>query len=227
MGKSYLTESHAERIRIIPGVKDLAKFSFVGGGVSRGDNEAFPLIIAVDSSWFRMHELDFLEGKRFDEKDEGLNVCVLGGVAKATLFPNESAENQTIFINGEGYKIIGVTEDKGQEQSPFSMQSLSNVAYIPLSTIQSTQDNVQIDRIFIETEPNYNPESLIANIESVLAKSSFQTTVFCPHPRGSSQNDLPGYGDSRHPRHRIDQHRPLCRRNRHHGDHVDVRRRAN
>ncbi|MCB0824906.1 MAG: ABC transporter permease [Armatimonadetes bacterium] len=171
MGKSYLTETHAEQISTLPGVKNLAKFSFAGGGVTRGENEAFPLVIAVDSNWFQMHQLDFVEGTPFTSTEDGKKVCVLGGVAKSSLFPDENAASQSVTINGEEFEIIGVTEDKGQEQSPFSMQSLSNVAYIPLSTIQSTQDNVQIDRIFIETEPDYNPESLIASIESVLAKS--------------------------------------------------------
>lgn len=171
MGKSFLTESHAEQISQLPGVKNLAKFSFAGGGVTRAENEAFPLVIAVDSNWFSMHQLDYVEGNPFSQNEFGENVCVLGGVAKASLFPDETAVGQSVTINGEEYRIMGVTEDKGQEQSPFSMQSLSNVAYIPLSTIQKSQDNVQIDRIFVETQPDYNPEDLIVSIESVLSKS--------------------------------------------------------
>lgn len=170
-GKSFLTDESAESLKVVEGVLNTATFSFVGGFITYKEKEAYPLLIGASPEWFDMYKIKLQSGSLYDEKTSNDPICVIGSVAKEQLFGAEEAVGKTVDINEREYKIVGVTEDKKSENSIFSMQSLANVVYIPIQAVQANEEDVQIDRIFVQVSPQVKPKDLISSVERKLSES--------------------------------------------------------
>lgn len=175
VGKSFLTEQNAEDIAAINGIRRVSKFSFAGGGIQAGDQDAYPIIIGTTPEWFQMQPATLAEGRTFTPEDGSAPICVIGSVAAHALFPNESAVGKEVQINGESFRVIGVLQDGKAESSPFSAFSLVNVVYLPLSHLQATQQNVQIDRILVQIDQTVEPRALVEQINQALGQRLQET----------------------------------------------------
>ncbi|QYK53198.1 MAG: ABC transporter permease [Fimbriimonadaceae bacterium] len=169
-GKSFLTEENASDVAALPGVKQVAQFSFAGGGIQSGEMDAYPIIIGATPSWFNMQPSKLAEGNYFTTDNELEAVCVLGSIAAEELFPNKNAVGQTVTINGEKFKVTGVIKDEKAESSPFSAFSLVNVVYIPIAHIRKNESNVQVDRILIQIDNKAEPKQLVASVSQTLGQ---------------------------------------------------------
>lgn len=167
-GMSWFEEQDRERLQQVPGVKRVAMFSFVGGGIAAGEEEAYPLLIAATPEWFEMHDANLDKGRLYTDSDR--DVVILGEVAKNSLFGEESAIGQTVLINDKEYEVIGVTESQEQSQSMFSMTSLQNVAYIPFHALKADQPSLQIHRFMIQSDPAADPDQLVPALEAKLGE---------------------------------------------------------
>ena len=167
-GASYLKEEDAARLRSVPGVIRTACWTFVGGGIRREGKSAPVILVASTPSWFQMHPMEMQEGTVFgDTKDR---VCVIGSIAKETLFKDKPALGQTVTINTSDYKVIGVTKDKKQSSSLFSMGSFQNIVYIPYHVLKKLEPASQTDRIMIQVDPSVEPKALIAKLDAKYAE---------------------------------------------------------
>lgn len=169
-GQSYLKESHAESLERLNGVVETALLTFAGGGVRKGNTEAFPFVIACSPEWFSVRPVQLAEGAVF-EKAESRHVVVLGQIAKEELFGKASAVGQSVTVSGKSYKVVGVTKETTSGSSLFAMQGFENVAYIPYETLKKENPATQIDRIFLKTAPDVEPKSLVDSVTSELGKS--------------------------------------------------------
>lgn len=167
-GQSWYKEEDRDRLRDVSGVKDVAIFSFAGGGIRAGEKESYPLIIAATPEWFGMHKMRLKEGSLYSRENQG-DVVVLGGVAAQELFGEQSAVGKSIEINQHTFQVIGVTEDKQAEQSLFSFQSFSNVAYYPFEVHKKISERPQIDRFIIQADYAADPVNLVPSLEAALA----------------------------------------------------------
>ncbi len=167
-GMSWFEESDRDRLLEVPGVKQVAMFSFVGGGIAAGDEEAYPLLIAATPEWFEMHDANLEKGRLYTDSDQ--NVVILGEVAKESLFGKESAIGKKVLINDVEYEVVGVTESREQTQSMFSMTSLQNVAYIPFRTLKAAEPSLQIHRFMIQCDPAAEPDQLVSALEAKLGE---------------------------------------------------------
>lgn len=170
-GQSWFKEHHADEIRRIKGVDKVAMLTFAGGGVRFKDKDAFPMVIACTPDWFQVRKVDMLEGRTFGNTDGAADSVVLGQTAKEILFGSNSAIGQSVYINGRVFRVAGVTKEKLAGQSMFSMQGFQNVAYIPFQTMKTMSPNMQIDRIIVKTKPEFEPRSLVKNVESTFAET--------------------------------------------------------
>lgn len=169
LGISYLEEQDIARIQKVPGVRRAIPVCFVGSGiVAQEIRSPTILVVATKPDWFSIRNSIFAHGRPFrpDEKNE--RVCVLGSVAAEKLFPNVSALDKTISYNGADFRVVGVTADPGGEGNIFSQGSFENMAFFPYELIKKAQPQAQIDRIFVQTEPEREPKSLVAAVEKVL-----------------------------------------------------------
>lgn len=171
-GQSFLKASHAERLRREPGVVRAATLTFAGGGVRRGEKEAYPVTIAASPEWFSMHRLNIAEGSVFGPSNSDEDVAVLGSIAKEQLFGSESAVGKSVEINGRNYRVVGVSQEKrkGANQGLFSMFGFENVVYVPFQRLQALNPTMQIDRIMVQSDPNAEPKALKQGLEDALGE---------------------------------------------------------
>lgn len=169
LGISYLEEQDIERIRKIPGVRRAIPVSFVGSGLTAGETRSpTTLVVATKPGWFSIRNSSFKAGRAFSAAESGALVCVLGSVAAEKLFPDGDALGQTLTYNRRPYKVIGVTAERESEGNIFSQGSFENMAFFPYELIRKSQPQAQIDRIFVQTEPDREPKSLVAAVEKSL-----------------------------------------------------------
>ena len=167
-GQSWYREEDAARLSKIPGVRTVAVLSFAGGAVKAGEKEEYPFIIACTPNWFGIHNAELAEGRFFTDADT--EVAIIGSVARKTLFGEGEALGQTIQINGQDLKVVGILQSEDQEQSLFSVGSFQNVAYLPYKTHKAAADSVQIDRLMIQSDPSVDPASLVEASEQALGE---------------------------------------------------------
>lgn len=169
-GLSYLREEDVARVRQVPGVVRAAPLTFVGGSIKfEGKDSPSTLIVAAGSDWFKVRPVSLAEGRAFGPRDESERVVVIGSIARQKLFGEASAVGKKVTINGEAYQVIGVTQDKGGEESLFSMGSFENFATIPFARLGADGSDPQLHRIMVQTDPNVEPKNVMQGVESVLA----------------------------------------------------------
>lgn len=170
-GQSYLEPKHAKALEQQPGVVQAAMLTFIGGGISFGGQQAFPVLIAATPNWFEMHPTELKEGRVYQASDAQKRVAVIGGVAARKFFNKESALGKRVTINGADYEVIGVTQDEESENSLFSMGGFQNVVYIPFDQFRAASPDAQIDRIMVQSEPDAEPKALVQRLDQTLGKS--------------------------------------------------------
>ena len=169
-GLSFLKEEDATRVKSVPGVVRATPLTFAGGGIRRGATEAFPITIATTPDWFLIRPVQMQGGRTFTWDEENQDVCVIGSIAKETLFGAKEAIGQTVFYNRRAYRIVGVTKDKKNNQSLFSMGSFENVVYFPYHTLKREIPDLQTHRIMIQTAPEADPKALVKSIDAVIGE---------------------------------------------------------
>ncbi len=170
-GISYLRDSDVARVRKVPGVLRASPLMFVGGGIRHGGKESqSTFIVAAGPDWFQIHQSKLAEGRYFTEAEEHEPVCVIGSIAKESLFAGEPALGKIVTVNGSNYKIVGVTQDPKAEDSLFSMGGFENMAYLPYEYARDTVPNPQLNRIMIEMNPHVDPTDLVSSIRKALLK---------------------------------------------------------
>lgn len=168
-GLSYLRDSDIERVCKVPGVVRAAPLMFVGGGIKHGANQSqSTFIIAAGADWFQIHRSKLAEGRFFTASESHEPVCVIGSIAKESLFGNAPALGQTVQVNGVNYKIVGVTEDPKSEDSLFSMGGFENIAYLPYDFVRDSVPNPELNRIMIQSAPDIDPKDLVGNVRRAL-----------------------------------------------------------
>ncbi|MEA2552586.1 MAG: putative transport system permease protein [Fimbriimonadaceae bacterium] len=169
-GISFLNEKEAERVRTVPGVVRATPLTFAGGGIRRDKKEAFPITIATTPDWFQIRPVQMQAGRTFDWNEEQSDVCVVGSIAKESLFGKENAIGQKVFYNKRPYTIVGVTQDKKSSQSLLSMGGFENVVYFPYHALKREIPNLQTHRIMIQTAPDVEPKALVKRIDDLLGQ---------------------------------------------------------
>lgn len=169
-GSSYLKEEDAQRLARVPGVLQSAPWSFVGGGIRNGKKTATSILVSTTDAWFRMRPTRLAEGRVFGPQDDQSDVCVIGSVARHELFGDASAVGKVVTVNGRGYRIIGVTQDKKSEQSLFSMGGFENLVYLPYHRLKRLQPDLQTHRLMVQISSTAEPKALVKRLDAELGK---------------------------------------------------------
>jgi putative ABC transport system permease protein len=170
IGISHLEREDISRIRGLSGVREAVPFSFVGSGLASGERRSpAAMVVATQPEWFAMRKAAFREGRGILPEERQAYVCVLGSLVAERLFPEGGAVGRTVSQSGREYKVVGVTEDpKGS--SIFSQGSFENFAILPFETVAALQEKAQINRIFIQTDPEKEPKQLVGAVERTLGQ---------------------------------------------------------
>lgn len=171
LGISNLEEQDIERIKKLPGVRGAIPVSFVGSGLtSKGERSPTTLIVATKPEWFQMRASKFRAGRAFKPEETLQRKVVLGSISADRLFPKGNAIGQHVDFNGTPYEVVGVTDDPESTNNIFSQGGFENMAFFPYELIRKSQKGAQINRIFVQTEPDREPKSLVASVDKVLGE---------------------------------------------------------
>jgi putative ABC transport system permease protein len=171
LGISALEEQDVGRIGGLPGVRRAVPVTFVGSGLAAGEERSpTTLIVATRPDWFALRDSKFREGRPLRPEDSLRAVCVLGSIAADRLFPKGAAVGRRVTYGGESFEVVGVTRDEASANSIFSQGGFENLAFLPYAFIRQGKEKAQIDRIFVQTEPDREPKSLVAAVERTLGE---------------------------------------------------------
>lgn len=169
-GGSYLKEEDAGRLAKVDGVVRTTPWTFVGGGIRNGDKTAASILVATTPAWFAMRDEKLEAGRTFRPEEAKSDVCVIGSVARKSLFGTGDAIGKKVTINGHSFTVVGVTQDQKSEQSLFSMGGFQNLVYIPYHRQKQLQPDMQTDRVMVQIRPEVEPRALIKRLDAVLAQ---------------------------------------------------------
>lgn len=169
-GGSYLKEEDAARLAKVDGVVRTTPWTFVGGGIRNGKKTAASILVATTPAWFAMRDEQLEAGRTFRPEEAKADVCVIGSVARKSLFGDGDAIGKPVTINGHAFRVVGVTRDQKSEQSLFSMGGFQNLVYIPYHRQKQLQPDMQTDRVMVQIRPEAEPKALIQRLDAVLAQ---------------------------------------------------------
>src|SRR5512140_2671200 len=151
-----LTLSDAEALRdqfAAPSVEAVAPALQGSGTVSFGGEQTSPQILGVTPDYFQVRNYTITEGEFITEEHMlgRASVVLLGPEVAKTLFGHsDGVTGETVRIEGQPFRVIGVLQSKGGG----SFGSQDNVVIVPFTTAQtrlirrSTSDRVDI--IFVQ-----------------------------------------------------------------------------
>lgn len=144
-----LTIDDAEALRRLPQVEASMPVAFGNARVEHDQRGRRVLIYGVTSEMPRVWQFGVRQGRFLPKGDprHGSAVAVLGMRVKRELFGEESPLGERIRIGGRPFRVIGVTEPKGQ----FLNFDLDDTVFIPVSTAMrlfNRDDLIEIDVVY-------------------------------------------------------------------------------
>ena len=151
-----LTLGDAEALRdqfAAPSVEAVAPALQGNGTVSFGGEQTSPQLLGVTPEYFQVRNYNITEGEFITEEHMlgRASVVLLGPEVATTLFGHsDGVTGETVRIEGQPFRVIGVLESKGGG----SFGSQDNVVLVPFTTAQtrlirrSTSDRVDV--IFVQ-----------------------------------------------------------------------------
>ena len=163
--EEYFHESDIEDLSKIEGVSKVeipqgigAGFTFSAAAITYFDKETYGFI---DS--FNNKQLDVIEGRGYEAKEEDNKVIILSYTEAEYLFDNvENAIGKGVTIANEIYEVIGVMP----EVTGFSIMPASS--YISKNFMTSIQDNSYITQLDVYLESNVDKEKILDEMNALL-----------------------------------------------------------
>jgi putative ABC transport system permease protein len=144
-----LTIEDAEALRRIPQVDATMPVAFGNARVEHGERGRSVLVYGVTSDMPRVWKFGVRHGRFLPEGDprHGSPLVVLGMKLKREVFGDANALGERVRIGGRPFRVIGVTEPKGQ----FLQLDLDDTAFVPVSEAMrlfNRDDLIEIDVVF-------------------------------------------------------------------------------
>ena len=127
-------------------------------------------LVGVDSSYFRIMNLELASGSEFtaDQVKNGLQVAVIGAGVKARFFTRIDPQGQTIKVGQNWLTVVGVLADRpvsGQNAQRLGIRDANLDVYIPATTMllryrnraQVTQQEIEAASKMTTTSANDAP----------------------------------------------------------------------
>lgn len=177
IGLSPFTDKDVQAARSVEGARRVARWTFVGGVVTAGGQPARAFPIGVDPMWFEMRPHKFLSGGAFESPRK--RHAVIGSSVAEQLFGGTTVIGREIDVNGFKFEIVGVTDESGSA-SPLGTNPFQIIVYLPFGAVVDTlaKGRTQIDRIFVQTDPEQNPRAVKERIQNAVRSSQGGEVTF-------------------------------------------------
>jgi putative ABC transport system permease protein len=172
LGISNLTEKDLKAVRRVPGVRAAAPIIFLGGGVYRGDKPAaICMPIGTTPEFQQIRRLSIDAGRFFTHEELDEQVCVLGTGVRKDLFGEEDPLGQSISINEQPYRVVGVVRERSIGSGLFGGDELDALIYIPIKVVHRLNETRTLHRLFMEFETGSRPDELVERVRQAMLSS--------------------------------------------------------
>lgn len=156
--------SHAVRMRVFP--QEIRRFERMHNG----------RLVGTTPEYAEVNKIELAAGRFLTQQDDHAmeNVCVLGADTADALFPFEDPLGQSININSQFYRVVGVMKDRmptGGTGGSLAAEVYNNDVYMPLSTC-----NVRFgESIVIRTSGSFTGEKVQLHQVTLTIDTSIDT----------------------------------------------------
>ncbi|WP_233414534.1 ABC transporter permease [Thermaerobacillus caldiproteolyticus] len=163
-----LTTDDVEKIRDIPGVKEIAPVVSGRVNVKNGTTSAQVSLIGATSSYQAVRDVQANQGRFLSDIDVAYRqkIVVLGANTAQTLFGLDNPVGKYVQVEGTSFKVVGVLASKGGSLG----QSGDDVIIMPLSTAQRLVKNTSIQTVYIQGKNAEQVNFVMAQVERTLAR---------------------------------------------------------
>ncbi len=125
---------------IIPDVETVTGETVLNALITREGNRRSGKVVGVDTSYFRLLNLDIASGSHFSAAQVALGrpVAIIGNGVKARFFTKEDPIGQSIKVGDTWLTVVGVLRDRALSQSSaqnLGIRDANMDVYVPLSTM--------------------------------------------------------------------------------------------
>ncbi len=173
-GASTLTDEDVLALRELPEITDSAILSLLAGLATVDNRSAIGATnLAVEPSYFELFSTAKLAaGRLIDQNDliEKRKVMVIDNGPRAALFPGASSADvigRTVKFGKEDFEIIGSLETPAST-SAFGGSGFSNALFVPYTTAKIINENTQIFRILLQTNPDIDVKEVAKKVKAVM-----------------------------------------------------------
>jgi hypothetical protein len=201
-----------------------------GRSIKYGDIEVHSVFLqGTNEDFLQTSTTQFSQGRFMTpiEARGGRNVVILGYDVAEALFPNQSALDKTVMIDGNPFRVVGVYAKQGTFLGLFSFD---NQAVVPLNAfIKSFSARLDTSiRVKVKDKNNMAgaTDELTGAMRRVRGLQPEQKDDFSINEQGALRSTLGPIKGHRHRRPLRHRPGPLRRRHRHHEHHLRQRERA-
>lgn len=173
-GASTLTDEDIVALRKLPEITDSAILSLLAGLASAGEASAVGATnLAVEPSYFKLFSTAKLAAGRLitqEDLDTKRKVMVIDNGPRAALFPGLSSTEvigKTVKFGKIDFEIIGSLETPSST-SAFGGSGFSNALFVPYTTAKVINDNTQIFRILLQTNPDLDVKDVAKIVKATM-----------------------------------------------------------
>lgn len=166
-----LTERDARDLSRLPGIAECMPLMILAGSVERG-GRSYPIpVVACTSTAPALRPIKVVEGRFFRPDEGNQRVCVLAHEPRRQVFGSEPALGRTLSVRGVSYRVIGVLGPDPPSLISAGSFSFFSVIYTPMEAARAAFGDIQVNRIFIKTDPRADPEPVLASLRRTLLRN--------------------------------------------------------
>src|SRR4029453_11761553 len=110
-----------------------------------------------------MRPRPLLEGRGFTASEQQKRGSVLSQKQREEIFGEAPAIGESIMVQGVPFEVIGVLKDE-PTSTLFGDSGLENMIFLPAASAEASIPRTQINRIFIQTNPEISPDDALDQI---------------------------------------------------------------
>lgn len=164
---SNLEYSQLEQISSLNNIDSLAPYKTVSSTVSRGETTSKRAsIVATTEEYMNVMNLTISSGRLLSiiDLENNSKVCLLGSNIATTLFETVDPIRETVKIDGDNYKVIGVLTAVGSSMG----NNIDDLLIIPFTTAKYLGTDTTINNLYIKVSDENKIEQVTNILESYI-----------------------------------------------------------
>lgn len=162
-----LTEDKLDKLSEIEGVKALSPVISSRVMVKKDKTSSQTTLTGTNAAYETVRNTKVASGRFLTDIDVEYRqkIAVIGATTAENLFGTENPVGQSLQLDGNSFKVVGVLASKGSSMG----QSGDDVVMIPLSTAERLTKTTSINQVYLQGKSGQNMDFLTTEVENTLA----------------------------------------------------------